>query len=99
MAGAFLGPASPQDEIEQRLYAAGANFEVPSGPALVHSAAKALGDGCALGWFQGRMECRWHSARALAVMLEIQSVRADDADDGSCLRATKRESRFPTWRF
>ena len=41
-----------------------------------------------LGRMKGRRERRLPlSPRALAVVLEIQSVRAGDADDNSCLRA------------
>jgi carbamoyltransferase len=56
MAGAFLGPAFPQQEIEERLYAVGANFDVLSDAELIDASSQALAESCALGWFQGRME-------------------------------------------
>ncbi|MFI4924767.1 MAG: carbamoyltransferase, partial [Vicinamibacteria bacterium] len=56
MQGAFLGPAYPQDEIVQRLRAAGARFRVAPGDAALDEAVDALVAGKAVGWFQGRME-------------------------------------------
>lgn len=92
MAGAFLGPAFPQDEIEQRLYAAGANFEVLSGPALVDSAAKALAEGCALGWFQGRME---FGPRALGARSILGDPRSPTMQSVLNLKVKYRESFRP----
>jgi carbamoyltransferase len=56
MAGAFLGPAFSQQEIEERLYAVGANFDVLSDADLIDASSQALCESCAVGWFQGRME-------------------------------------------
>jgi carbamoyltransferase len=56
MAGAFLGPAFSQQEIEERLYAVGANFDVLSDADLIDASSRALSESCAVGWFQGRME-------------------------------------------
>ena len=56
MRGAFLGPSYPQDEIVQRLRAAGARFRVVPGDGAIDEAVDALVAGKAVGWFQGRME-------------------------------------------
>jgi carbamoyltransferase len=56
MAGAYLGPQFSQDEIEYRLRKAGARFSSLATDAMVDTTAKALADGKAVGWFQGRME-------------------------------------------
>jgi carbamoyltransferase len=57
MSGAYLGPSFEQGEIERRLGAAGARFEVvPEEEALLERTAQTLADGKAVGWFQGRME-------------------------------------------
>jgi carbamoyltransferase len=56
MAGAYLGPEFGAQEIEQRLSAAGALFATLERAAMIDTAAAALADGKAVGWFQGRME-------------------------------------------
>jgi carbamoyltransferase len=48
MAGAFLGPAFSQQEIEERLYAVGANFEVLSDADLINASSQSLAESCAL---------------------------------------------------
>jgi carbamoyltransferase len=56
MAGAYLGPEFDQTDIETRLAAAGARFATMPREALLDTTARALADGAAVGWFQGRME-------------------------------------------
>jgi len=56
MKGAFLGPGFSQREIESRLSAAGARYDVLDDGALLDAAAEALAREKAVGWFQGRME-------------------------------------------
>jgi carbamoyltransferase len=56
MKGAYLGPDFEQADIERRLTAAGARFGVLSEAQMIEAAARALAEGKALGWFQGRME-------------------------------------------
>jgi carbamoyltransferase len=56
MRGGYLGPAFAQAEIESRLSAAGARFEVLDDDALLDATVSALVQGQAVGWFQGRME-------------------------------------------
>jgi len=57
MQGSYLGPGFTQTDIEQRLSAAGAVFEVVSDETeLLDKTTAALIEGKAVGWFQGRME-------------------------------------------
>jgi len=56
MQGGYLGPAFGQTEIESRLKAMGAVFQVLDENEVVQRAAGDLAAGKALGWFQGRME-------------------------------------------
>ena len=56
MRGAYLGPQFPQLEIQQRLAAVGAKFEVLDEAGAIAEAAEALAAQKAVGWFQGRME-------------------------------------------
>src|SRR6516225_7215743 len=50
MSGAYLGPCFSQEDIEQRLAAAGGRFSVLSDAALIGTTAQALADGNAVGW-------------------------------------------------
>jgi carbamoyltransferase len=56
MRGGYLGPEYSNSEIIERLVKAGAIFEVMDQDTLIEAAARALADGKALGWHQGRME-------------------------------------------
>src|SRR5437868_10844222 len=56
MQGCYLGPGFAQEEIEQRLTAAGAVFEVMPEDALIEATVEALAEEKAVGWYQGRME-------------------------------------------
>ncbi len=56
MSGAYLGPAYAQSDIEARLRGVGAKFETIDDKTIVELCARALADGKALGWHQGRME-------------------------------------------
>lgn len=56
MSGAYLGPAYGQSDAEARLTAAGAVFETLDEEELLARTVAALGEGQAIGWFQGRME-------------------------------------------
>jgi carbamoyltransferase len=73
MNGAYLGPEFPQAEIEQRLKAAGAHFAVLDETCLVESCARALQQGKALGWFQGRMEFGPRALGARSILGDAQS--------------------------
>lgn len=92
MKGAYLGPAFEQRDIEQRLRAAGAVFEVLADDELVEAAAQALADEKALGWFQGRME---FGPRALGGRSIIGDARSPTMQSVLNLKVKYRESFRP----
>ncbi|MCA3247686.1 MAG: carbamoyltransferase [Azospirillum sp.] len=92
MAGSYLGPAFAQDEIERRLTAAGAKFEVLPGDALIARAAEDLASGLALGWFQGRME---FGPRALGGRSILGDARSPSMQKQLNLKVKYRESFRP----
>jgi carbamoyltransferase len=92
MKGAFLGPAYPQADIEQRLTAARATYEVLPEQALIDTCATALADGKALGWHQGRME---FGPRALGGRSVLGDPRSPTMQRTLNLRVKYRESFRP----
>ena len=56
LSGSYLGPAFSQAECEERLQAVGARFTVLTEDALLDACVRALVEGKAVGWHQGRME-------------------------------------------
>jgi len=56
MQGSYLGPSYSQEDIERCLNSLGAQFEVLNEQDLLDFTAKALAEGKAVGWHQGRME-------------------------------------------
>jgi len=56
MQGSYLGPSYSQNDIDSRLSAVGAIFTTVSDIELIEQTARALVDGKAVGWHQGRME-------------------------------------------
>jgi carbamoyltransferase len=92
MQGAYLGPEFAQADIEKRLAAAGAKFEVLNESALVERAAADLADGLALGWFQGRME---FGPRALGGRSILGDARSPAMQKTLNLRVKYRESFRP----
>ena len=92
MQGAYLGPEFAQDDIEKRLAAAGAKFEVLSDAELTARAAADLADGLALGWFQGRME---FGPRALGGRSILGDARSPAMQKTLNLRVKYRESFRP----
>ena len=56
MSGGYLGPSFEQKEIEDRLTAAGARYQVMDDDALIEQTASALAGDKAVGWMTGRME-------------------------------------------
>jgi carbamoyltransferase len=73
MAGAYLGPAFAQKDIEQRLSAARAKFTVLDEAAMIDATAQALADQKAVGWFQGRMEFGPRSLGARSILGDARS--------------------------
>jgi carbamoyltransferase len=73
MRGSYLGPQFAQPEIERRLKAAGAKFDVVDDAAVIAQAADALVAQKALGWFQGRMEFGPRSLGARSILGDPRS--------------------------
>ncbi|GGF65016.1 hypothetical protein GCM10007301_26030 [Azorhizobium oxalatiphilum] len=92
MQGAYLGPAFAQDDIEQRLTAVGAVFEVMEEDDLTDATAQALADGKAVGWFQGRME---FGPRALGGRSILGDPRSPSMQKTLNLKVKYRESFRP----
>jgi carbamoyltransferase len=92
MNGAYLGPQFAQPDIEARLRAAGATFELLDDAALVDACAADLCEGKALGWFQGRME---FGPRALGSRSIIGDPRSPTMQKQLNLKVKYRESFRP----
>jgi carbamoyltransferase len=92
MRGSYLGPCFPQPEIERRLRAVGAKFQVVDEPCLLHLCSQALAEQKALGWFQGRME---FGPRALGARSIIGDARSPKMQSVLNLKVKYRESFRP----
>jgi carbamoyltransferase len=92
MQGSYLGPQYSQDEVNQQLTSAGAIFEVVSDKELFSIAAKALADGKAIGWHQGRME---FGPRALGGRSILADPRSPAVQKQLNLKVKYRESFRP----
>jgi carbamoyltransferase len=92
MSGALLGPEFAQGEIEGRLRAAGAQYEVLAEDAIIDETAQALVAQKAIGWFQGRME---FGPRALGSRSILGDPRAPDMQKRLNLKIKYRESFRP----
>ncbi len=92
MRGSYLGPEFDQAEIEQRLAAAGAHFSVLDEGCLIETCARALEEGKALGWFQGRME---FGPRALGARSILGDARSPTMQSVLNLKVKYRESFRP----
>ena len=92
MSGALLGPEFSAEEIANALDEAGARYETLSDEALLDTAAEALADGKALGWFQGRME---FGPRALGNRSILADARSATMQRTLNLKVKFRESFRP----
>ena len=92
MNGSYLGPEYDQADIERRLTAAGAKFDVMTREQMIDYAAKAVAEGLALGWFQGRME---FGPRALGARSILGDPRSPSMQKTLNLRIKYRESFRP----
>ena len=92
MRGAYLGPEYGQREIEQRLRAAGAQFNIVDDDTVITQGADALVAQKALGWFQGRME---FGPRALGARSILGDPRSPSMQKTLNLRVKYRESFRP----
>jgi carbamoyltransferase len=92
MGGSYLGPAFEDAEIARRLTAAGARFTALPEHALLERTIDALEEGCAVGWFQGRME---FGPRALGGRSILGDPRSPEMQRTLNLRVKYRESFRP----
>jgi carbamoyltransferase len=93
MAGSFLGPAFDDADICERLHAEGARFELVREEAVLHDrTARALAEGQAVGWFQGRME---FGPRALGNRSILADPRSIEMQRTLNLKVKYRESFRP----
>lgn len=92
MRGSYLGPEYSQSDIEDRLTAAGAVFTTVSTQEMLHQTAKALAEGKAVGWHQGRME---FGPRALGGRSIIADPRSPAVQKQLNLKVKYRESFRP----
>jgi carbamoyltransferase len=92
MQGCYLGPGFAQDDIERRLAAAGAVFEVMDEGALIDATVDALTSDKAVGWYQGRME---FGPRALGNRSILGDPRSPTTQKTLNLRVKYRESFRP----
>ncbi|WP_265942361.1 carbamoyltransferase [Dechloromonas sp. A34] len=92
MAGALLGPAYSQAEIEAELNKVGARYVVLDDPELIAATASALATGQIVGWMQGRME---FGPRALGNRSILADPRRPDMRDRLNLKIKEREAYRP----
>jgi len=92
MVGAYVGPEFDQDEIEARLTAVGARFTTMPRDKMLARTARALADGQAVGWFQGRME---FGPRALGNRSILGDPRDPEMQKKLNLKIKYRESFRP----
>jgi carbamoyltransferase len=92
MRGAYLGPAFRQEEINRRLAEVGARFDTVDQTTMLERTAQDLADGCAVGWFQGRME---FGPRALGARSILGDARSPSMQKTLNLRVKYRESFRP----
>ncbi len=92
MSGSYLGPAFGDEEIRQRLRAAGADFTELSEAGVIDCTARALAEEKAVGWFQGRME---FGPRALGARSILADARSPSMQRTLNLKVKYRESFRP----
>jgi carbamoyltransferase len=92
MKGSYLGPSYDQAEIERQLTGKKATFDVLSDDEMLDRTARALADGKAVGWFQGRME---FGPRALGGRSILGDPRDAEMQKTLNLRVKFRESFRP----
>jgi carbamoyltransferase len=92
MQGAYLGPVYAQQDIQDRLIAAGAKFAVLTHDQMIAATVCALADGKAVGWMQGRME---FGPRALGGRSILGDPRSPSMQKSLNLKVKYRESFRP----
>ncbi len=92
MEGSYLGPEFDERAIEASLTKAGAVFKTLAEADMIEKTAKALADGKAVGWFQGRME---FGPRALGGRSILGDARSPTMQRTLNLKVKYRESFRP----
>ena len=92
MAGSYLGPEYSDDEIAQRLTAAGAKLTRLDHAEMIDQTAQALADSKAVGWMQGRME---FGPRSLGARSILGDARSPSMQKTLNLKVKYRESFRP----
>ncbi|MCA0248437.1 MAG: carbamoyltransferase [Proteobacteria bacterium] len=92
MAGSYLGPEFKDDEIAERLTAAGAKFTRLTHAEMIDQTAQALADSKAVGWMQGRME---FGPRSLGARSILGDARSPSMQKTLNLKVKYRESFRP----
>jgi carbamoyltransferase len=92
MKGSYLGPDFEQGDIQRRLTASGARYEVMDAQGLLDRTVDALTHGNAVGWFQGRME---FGPRALGARSILGDPRHPEMQKNLNLKIKYRESFRP----
>jgi carbamoyltransferase len=92
MRGGYLGPSFDDAEIRRRLTAAGGRFAEFGDEAVLDRTGRALADGKAVGWFQGRME---FGPRALGARSILADPRSPSMQRSLNLKVKYRESFRP----
>ncbi len=92
MKGSYLGPEFDSKEIENSLIKIGANYKLLDNETIIKETVKALIEGKAIGWFQGRME---FGPRALGCRSIIADPRSDKMQKLLNLKIKYRESFRP----
>jgi carbamoyltransferase len=92
MAGAYLGPEFDQPDINKRLTTIGARFTTVDREVMLDTTARALAEGQAIGWFQGRME---FGPRALGNRSILGDPRSPSMQKNLNVKVKYRESFRP----
>ena len=92
MQGSYLGPSHDTADSVRRLSAMGARFDVLDDEEIVERCARALANGQALGWHQGRME---FGPRALGGRSILGDARSPTMQKLLNLKVKYRESFRP----
>jgi len=92
MAGSYLGPKFEDEEIAERLAAAGAKFTRLTHAEMIDQTAQALADEKAVGWMQGRME---FGPRSLGARSILGDARSPSMQKTLNLKVKYRESFRP----
>jgi carbamoyltransferase len=92
MRGSYLGPEFAQADIEARLAAQGARFQVLSENEIIEATAQGLAAEQAVGWMQGRLE---FGPRALGARSILADPRSPTMQKTLNLKVKYRESFRP----